>query len=86
MARSVDLGDNVDTTLEVQGINNAGRRPRTEKVVYLVGIRDDICDVRWSVDLFGRVSSIGSKCLVTGDDEREALTVDNMPMEGILLL
>ena len=56
----VDLGDDVDATLENQGINNTERIPRggkrvsqAEKRAYLVGILDNICDLRWSITLVG---------------------------------
>ena len=60
--------------------------PQVKRVVHLVGILDDIGDLGWGVNLFGRVSPHGSERLVTGDDKRETLAVDDVPMEDALLL
>jgi len=53
MARSIDLGDDVNTTLEDREVNNPKWRSKMEKFVHLVSILDNICDLRRSVDLFG---------------------------------
>jgi len=60
MAGGVDLSDDVDTALEDQCVNVTKRKPRkgkralqVEKIAYLVGILDNICDLRCSIDLVG---------------------------------
>lgn len=50
MTRSVNLGDDVDTTLEVWKVNNGGKGSKGD--VYLVGIIYDICNLGWCVGLF----------------------------------
>ena len=52
MSRSVDLGDDVNAALKVQGVNNVERR-HGGRVVHLASILDDICDLGRSIDLVG---------------------------------
>ena len=45
MAGSINLGDDVDTTLEVETVNNIKLSPMV-KSAHLIGIIDDICNLR----------------------------------------
>ena len=57
MTGSVDLGDDVDATLERGGLTI----PKKNKwgVAHLVSINNNVRDLGWGVDLVGRVGSLG---------------------------
>jgi len=48
----VDLGNDINTALETKD-QQYRTDTRGEKLAYLVGILDDICDLGWSIDLVG---------------------------------
>ena len=57
MARSINLSDDVNTTLGVQEVSNTERKDKhalqVGKVVHFVGILDNLRDLSRSVDFLG---------------------------------
>ena len=52
MARSVNLGDDVDAALEGRRVNNTGKREKRKVDLDLIGKIYNICNLGWCVGFF----------------------------------
>ena len=55
----------------------------TEGITYLTGVGHDVGDVLWGVHRLGAVRALLRDFRVIGHNEREALAVDDMPVERV---
>lgn len=84
MSGRVDLHHHINSTLRSR-IQNQQRKPFRSKISYCAGVSNDVLDILGRVDGVCRVRALGGEIGEAGNLEREALAVDDVPVELVEL-